>query len=92
MPKVSIIVPVYNTEKYVTECIDSIVNQSLKDIEIICIDDGSTDASAAILDEYANKDSRIPVSILDLSIQMIVSPAICIDICMKKRSRMNWIL
>ena len=51
MPKVSIIVPVYNTEKYVRECIDSIVNQSLKDIEIICVDDGSTDSSAAILDE-----------------------------------------
>ncbi len=61
MPKVSIIVPVYNTEKYVRECIDSIVNQSLKDIEIICVDDGSTDSSAAILDEYANKDSRIRV-------------------------------
>ena len=48
-PKVSVIVPVYNVEHYLRECLDSIVNQSLEDIEIICVDDGSTDGSLDIL-------------------------------------------
>ncbi len=61
MAKVSVIIPVYNVEKYLRECLDSVVNQTLKDIEIICVDDGSTDDSGAILDEYAAKDSRIKV-------------------------------
>ncbi len=60
-PKVSVIIPVYNTEKYLRECLDSVVNQTLKDIEIICVDDGSTDSSPEILREYAEKDSRIKV-------------------------------
>ena len=51
--KVSVIVPVYNVEKYIAICMDSLVNQTLKDIEIICVDDGSTDKSGKILDEYA---------------------------------------
>ena len=61
MPKVSILVPTYNVEQYLVECMESIVNQTLKDIEIICIDDGSTDNSSKILDEYAAKDNRIKV-------------------------------
>ena len=61
MPKVSILVPVYNVEKYLRECLDSIINQTLKDIEIICINDGSTDSSAQILEEYRFKDKRIKV-------------------------------
>lgn len=61
MAKVSIIVPTYNVEKYLVECMESIVNQTLKDIEIICVDDGSTDNSGKILDEYAQKDNRIKV-------------------------------
>ena len=60
-PKVSVIIPVYNTEQYLRECLDSVVNQTLKDIEIICVDDGSTDNSLAILREYKAKDSRIIV-------------------------------
>ena len=44
-PKVSILVPIYNVEKYLRECLDSLINQTLKDIEIICINDGSTDSS-----------------------------------------------
>ena len=60
-PKVSVIVPVYNAEKHLDECIDSIVNQTLKDIEIICIDDCSTDNSYLILKEWAKKDKRIKV-------------------------------
>ena len=60
-PKVSIIIPVYNVEKYIRECMYSTVNQTLKDIEIICIDDGSPDNSGTIIDEYASKDSRVRV-------------------------------
>lgn len=59
MTKVSIIIPVYNTEKYLRECLDSVINQSLPDIEIICINDGSSDNSLNILKEYADKDTRI---------------------------------
>ena len=61
MPKVSVIIPVYNVEAYLRKCLDSVVNQTLKDIEIICVDDGSTDGSAAILEEYAAKDVRIKI-------------------------------
>lgn len=59
MAKVSIIVPTYNVEPYLVECMESITNQTLFDIEIICINDGSTDGSLAILKSYAEKDSRI---------------------------------
>ena len=52
MPKLSVIVPVYNSEKYLKECLDSIINQTYKDIEIICVNDGSTDNSKNILEEY----------------------------------------
>lgn len=58
---VSIIIPVYNVEKYLRECINSIINQTLKDIEIICIDDGSSDNSFDILEEYAKIDNRIKI-------------------------------
>lgn len=61
MAKVSIVIPVYNVQKYLRQCLDSIVNQTLRDIEIICVDDGSTDSSGKILDEYALKDGRIKV-------------------------------
>ena len=60
-PKVSVVVPVYNVENYLPRCLDSLLAQTLKGIEIICVDDGSTDNSAAILNEYAKKDSRITV-------------------------------
>lgn len=59
MPKVSVIIPVYNTEKYLRKCLDSTCNQTLLDIEIICIDDCSTDNSLNILKEYSSKDERI---------------------------------
>ena len=61
MPKVSVIIPVYNVEEYLRECLDSVVNQTLKDIEIICINDGSTDSSLEILKEYAQKDNRFVI-------------------------------
>ncbi len=59
MTKISIIVPVYNVEKFLPRCLDSLINQTLKDIEIICINDGSTDSSLDILKKYAQKDNRI---------------------------------
>lgn len=58
---ISVIVPVYNVEKYVRTCIESIINQSYKDLEIILVDDGSTDASGLICDQYAKIDDRIKV-------------------------------
>lgn len=61
MPKVSIIVPVYNVEKYLPKCLDSLVNQTFKDIEIICVNDDSPDNSIDILNEYAQKDDRVKV-------------------------------
>ena len=61
MPKISIIVPVYNVEKYLEKCIDSILNQTFKDFELILVDDGSTDNSGNICDEYRKKDRRIKV-------------------------------
>lgn len=59
MPKVSLIVPTYNVEQYLVECMESITNQTLEDIEVICINDGSTDGSLSILQSYADKDKRI---------------------------------
>lgn len=59
--KISVIIPVYNVEQYLKECLDSVINQTLKDIEIICVDDCSTDNSYKILEEYAKKDDRIIV-------------------------------
>ncbi len=62
MPKVSVIIPVYNTEEYLPKCLKSLTKQTLKDIEIICINDGSTDNSLSILENFARKDSRIKVT------------------------------
>ena len=61
MAKVSIITPVYNAEKYINTALDSAINQTLKDLEIILINDGSSDCSGLICDEYAQKDERIKV-------------------------------
>ncbi len=58
-PKVSVIVPIYNAEQYLRECLNSVISQTFTDIEILCIDDGSTDGSRDILQKYAEKDSRI---------------------------------
>lgn len=61
MPKISVIIPIYNVEKYLRECLDSVINQTVKDIEIICVNDGSTDNSLNILEEYALRDKRITI-------------------------------
>ena len=60
-PKVSVIVPIYNVERYLSQCLNSIINQTYKNIEIICINDGSTDNSFEILNSYASIDARIIV-------------------------------
>ena len=60
-PKISVIVPVYNVAEFLGQCLDSIINQTMRDIEIICVNDGSTDSSPKILKEYAKKDERISV-------------------------------
>ena len=59
--KISIIIPVYNVEKYLSECLDSCINQTMREIEIICVDDCSTDSSGKILQNYARMDSRVKV-------------------------------
>ena len=60
-PRISVIIPVYNVEKYLARCLDSVLAQRFPDVEILCIDDGSTDGSLSLLREYAAKDSRIRV-------------------------------
>lgn len=61
MPKVSVIIPIYNVEKYLAKCLDSVINQTYKDLEIICVNDESPDNSLQILEEYAAKDNRIKI-------------------------------
>ncbi|MDR0555464.1 MAG: glycosyltransferase [Holosporaceae bacterium] len=61
IPEISVVVPVYNAERFLRECLNSILNQSFKDIEVLCVDDGSLDGSLNILKEYAQKDRRIVV-------------------------------
>lgn len=61
VPKVSVIIPVHNTEKYLKQCLDSVINQTLKEIEIICVNDGSTDDSLKVLKECAKKDDRVVI-------------------------------
>jgi len=64
-PKISVIIPVYNVENYLIQCLDSVINQTLKEIEIICVDDHSTDHSLDILNDYSKSDARIRVIAYD---------------------------
>lgn len=61
MPKVSVIIPIYNSGQYLSRCLDSVVNQTFSDLEVICVNDGSTDNSGEILGQYAKQDKRIKV-------------------------------
>ena len=60
-PKISVIIPVYNVEEYLPVCLDSVLAQTFSDFEAVCVNDGSPDNSAAILEKYAKKDARIKV-------------------------------
>lgn len=60
-PHVSVVIPVYNTEKYLSACLESVLSQTLTNIEIVCVNDGATDCSASILENYAKRDSRVIV-------------------------------
>lgn len=60
-PAISVVIPVYNTEKYLSQCLETVLNQSFRDLEVICVNDGSTDSSAEILRQFAARDSRVKV-------------------------------
>ena len=64
MTKVSVLVAVYNTADYLPQCLDSLLAQTMADIEVLCVDDGSTDASPAILQQYAERDKRVKPTFL----------------------------
>ena len=61
MPKISVIIPVYNGSKHLGQCLDSVLGQTLREIEIICVDDGSTDDSLRLLQDYERTDGRVTV-------------------------------
>ena len=61
MPYFSVVIPVYNAEKYLAECLDSVLGQTFEDFEVILVDDGSTDSSGIICDGYSKKDRRVKV-------------------------------
>ena len=65
VPKITVLVAVYNAEKYLRDCLDSLVGQTLKEIQVLCVDDASTDHSWSILQEYATLDKRIEIIHLD---------------------------
>ena len=60
-PKISVVIPVYNAQRFIRQCLDSVVKQPMRELEVICVDDGSTDSSPSILDEYAARDDRIHI-------------------------------
>ena len=72
-PSISVSVPVYNGEKYLRQCLNSLVNQTLQDIEIIIVNDGSTDSSEAICREYAEKDSRMVLVCKEVTVQYSIA-------------------
>ena len=65
MPKISVIIPCYNVDPWVERCLESVLNQTLQDIEIICVDDKSTDTTSQVLKRIAEKDSRIKLLFLE---------------------------
>ena len=73
MPRVSVIVPVYNSELYLNQCVDSILAQTYSDYEVLLIDDGSTDQSSRVCDEYASKISQPPIKTTTIIIDIMRS-------------------
>lgn len=80
MPKVSVIIPVYNSEQYLSRCLDSVEEQTLSDLEIICVDDYSTDSSRNILEEYTKRDKRIRVLYNDKNLGQAFSRNRALDV------------
>ncbi|MDR1551218.1 MAG: glycosyltransferase [Holosporaceae bacterium] len=76
---ISVIIPVYNTERYLRECLDSVIRQSFKDIEIICVDDASTDSCPKILKEYVQKDQRMKIVRLEKNMKLSAARNVGID-------------
>lgn len=72
-PKISVIVPVYNAEKFLRRCIDSVLSQTYKDFELLLINDGSIDASGDICDEYAKRDARIRVFTSRMAVPVLLA-------------------
>ncbi|HJF64634.1 MAG TPA: glycosyltransferase, partial [Slackia equolifaciens] len=60
-PSLSVIIPIYNTERYLRECLESVLAQTLRGIEVVCVNDGSTDSSLSIMREYEDRDPRVRV-------------------------------
>lgn len=79
---ISVVIPVYNTAPFLQECLDSVVNQSYRDLEIICIDDGSTDESWEIIESYANRDNRIKPVKLDVNHGVPYARNLALDIAL----------
>jgi Glycosyltransferases involved in cell wall biogenesis len=82
-PKVSIVIPIYNMEPFLRPCLDSVVNQTMRDIQIICVNDGSTDGSLQILEQYAREDERILVIDKKNEGQGIARNVACEHVCGK---------
>lgn len=72
-PKISVVIPVYNTEAYLQQCIDSVLNQTLRDVEVICVDDGSRDSSCDILRDYARRDERVKAFFFETSQSALIA-------------------
>src|SRR4051812_19701656 len=73
LPLVSVIMPCYNTEKYFVEAIESIINQTYKNLEIVLINDGSTDSTTELLNQYSEKDKRIKIILNPVNLGLIAS-------------------
>ena len=78
-PIISVIIPVYNAEQYLRQCLDSALSQTLTEIEILCIDDASTDSSPGILAEYAKRDNRVKVITNGTNLKADASRNLAID-------------
>ena len=83
MTSISIVVPVYNSSKYLQLCLDSLTSQTLEDIEIICVDDGSTDDSVNILKEYCNRDPRFVLITHEKNMGLLKSSFIPLSILLR---------
>ena len=78
-PKVGIIIPIYNVEKYLRECLDSVLNQSYENLEIVLVDDKSTDSSLSIAKEYVKRDKRVSLVALEENVGLSMARNMGLD-------------